>query len=73
MFSIFPVASKKSDNTGGIAATIIVVLLLIGTLVGLLICYLRTRREVNAGPTPSPSSAGAGFNNETYEQDVTVS
>ncbi|XP_029301211.1 apical endosomal glycoprotein [Cottoperca gobio] len=58
--------SPKQDNTGGIAASIIVVLLLIVTLIVLLIYYLRTRQAVT-----NPSSAGAGFKNESYDTDPT--
>ncbi|KAM4719502.1 LOW QUALITY PROTEIN: apical endosomal glycoprotein [Anableps anableps] len=60
--------SKKPDNTGGIAASVIVVLLLIGTLVALLVFYLRTKPDAKA------SSVAGGFSNEGYvaEDDVTV-
>ncbi|XP_041816416.1 apical endosomal glycoprotein [Chelmon rostratus] len=67
-------SSAGQDNTGGIAASIIVVLLLIGTLIGLLIYYLRTRQRVKAAPgsssSPSPSPPTAGFSNDTYEANV---
>lgn len=75
MFSIFPIASPKHDNAGGIAASVIVMLLLVGTLIALLIYYLRTRPEVGsgAGPSSSSSSARGGFSNDIYEPDLTVS
>ncbi|XP_039856701.1 apical endosomal glycoprotein isoform X2 [Simochromis diagramma] len=56
--------SPNRNNAGGIAASVIVVLLLIGTLVGLLVFYLRTRQT-------SPSSFLAGFTNESYDTDLT--
>ncbi|MEQ2237519.1 hypothetical protein ILYODFUR_023848, partial [Ilyodon furcidens] len=59
--------SKKPDNAGGIAASVIVVLLLIGTLVALLVFYLRTRPELEA------SSGATGFSNEGYVPDSTDS
>ncbi|MEQ2175905.1 hypothetical protein GOODEAATRI_022527 [Goodea atripinnis] len=59
--------SKKPDNAGGIAASVIVVLLLIGTLVALLVFYLQTRPELEA------SSGATGFSNEGYVPDSTVS
>ncbi|XP_028274375.1 apical endosomal glycoprotein [Parambassis ranga] len=62
--------APKRDNAGGIAATVIVVLLLIATLTGLLVYYLRTRQNVTAMSNPSPFSS-AGFSNETYEPDTT--
>lgn len=67
IFPIFPAASKEPDNTGGIAASIIVMILLISTLIALLVFYLRTRPGSRAGPSSAPSSAGGGFTNETYE------
>ncbi|XP_070781146.1 apical endosomal glycoprotein [Enoplosus armatus] len=64
----------RQDNAGGIAASVIVVLLLIGTLIALLIYYLRTRTRVETGPSSfSSSSAGVGFQNETYEPELRVS
>lgn len=71
----FPVASPKGDNAGGIAASVIVVLMLIGTLIALLIYYLKTQQRVRAvtGPSSLPSSPGAGFTNDIYEPDRTVS
>lgn len=66
MFPICAAASPNRNNAGGIAASVIVVLLLIGTLVGLLVFYLRTRQT-------SPFSFVAGFTNESYDTDLTVS
>ncbi|MEQ2297750.1 hypothetical protein AMECASPLE_037826 [Ameca splendens] len=65
MISVSVSASKKPDNAGGIAASVIVVLLLIGTLVALLVFYLRTRPELEA------SSGATGFSNEGYVPDST--
>nr|XP_057920717.1 apical endosomal glycoprotein isoform X2 [Doryrhamphus excisus] len=62
-------ASAKPDNAGGIAASIIVVMLLIGTLIALLVYYLRIQRRVTTLTNPSPSTAG--FSNDTYEPDAT--
>lgn len=70
ILSIFSLYPAKPDDKGGIAASIVVVLLLIGTLVGLLVFYLRSRQEVSAS---APSSARGGFSNEIYESDLTVS
>ena len=68
--------ASQGDDTGGLAASIIIVLLLIGTLVGVLVYYLRYR-EGMASTVPvqsSPSSPGGrGFSNEGYESDLTVS
>lgn len=64
---IFPAAPKEPDNTAGTAASITVMILLIGTLIGLLVFYLRTRPVDRAAPSSAPSSARAGFSNETYE------
>ncbi|KAM9841716.1 apical endosomal glycoprotein [Aulostomus maculatus] len=64
----------KGDNSGGMGASIIVVLLLIATLITLLFYYLRTQQAANPPPSmgsPSASSAGAGFSNESYEPDLT--
>ncbi|XP_054896543.1 apical endosomal glycoprotein isoform X2 [Poeciliopsis prolifica] len=52
--------TSKPDNAGGIAASVIVALLLIGTLVALLVFYLRTKPDANA-----PSLA-VGISNEGY-------
>ncbi|XP_038124298.1 apical endosomal glycoprotein isoform X2 [Cyprinodon tularosa] len=54
--------TKLPDNTGGIAASVIVVLLLIGTLVALLVFYLRTN---HVSPVPT------GFSNEGYDSEPT--
>ncbi|KAI3361689.1 hypothetical protein L3Q82_002051 [Scortum barcoo] len=62
---------SKPDNAGGIAASVIVVLLLIGTLITLLIYYLQTRPVNAVTGSSSSSSADAGFSNEIYEPDVT--
>ncbi|XP_037121973.1 apical endosomal glycoprotein [Syngnathus acus] len=59
--------TSTKPNAGGIAASVIVVLLLIGTLIALLVYYLRTQMTVRA----SSPEAYAGFSNETYEADVT--
>lgn len=69
--------ASQGDDTGGLAASIIIVLLLIGTLVGVLVYYLRHKERV-ASTVPlqsaSPSSPGGrGFSNEIYESDLTVS
>nr|XP_046231633.1 apical endosomal glycoprotein [Scatophagus argus] len=63
--------SPKRDNTGGIAASVIVVLLLIGTLIALLVYYMRTREGAKAGPSSSSPKADAGFSNEIYEPNNT--
>ncbi|XP_073334470.1 apical endosomal glycoprotein [Pagrus major] len=64
--------SLKHDNAGGIAASVIVMLLLVGTLIALLVYYLRTRPEVTSGTSPSSSSsARGGFSNDIYEPDLT--
>lgn len=65
MFHICAAASPNRDNAGGIAASVIVVLLLIATLVSVLVFYLRTRQT-------SPSSF-VGFANDSYDTDLTVS
>uniref|UniRef100_UPI0037E80A4D apical endosomal glycoprotein n=1 Tax=Semicossyphus pulcher TaxID=241346 RepID=UPI0037E80A4D len=66
----------KGDNAGGIAASVIAVLLLIATLITLLIYYLRTKQRIGGvnGPssTSSSPSADGGFSNDTYEQDLTL-
>uniref|UniRef100_A0A667Y0Y2 MAM domain-containing protein n=1 Tax=Myripristis murdjan TaxID=586833 RepID=A0A667Y0Y2_9TELE len=74
-------AGEKGDDAGGIAASVIVVLLLVGTLIALLVYYLRTRDRVKAStnrlpsssPSASSSSAGPGFSNDSYEPGLTVS
>ncbi|XP_077354338.1 apical endosomal glycoprotein isoform X1 [Festucalex cinctus] len=68
--------TSTKPNAGGIAASVIVVLLLTGTLIALFIYYLRTHMRVRALTEPSPSStpeAPTGFSNNTYEADLTVS
>lgn len=76
---LFSVASacvaSKRDNAGGIAASVIVVLLLIATLIGLLVYYLRTRQRAKTVTVqlPSFSSGSAGINNQAYEPGSTVS
>ena len=71
MFSNSSVAEPKGDNAGGMGASVIVVLLLIATLLGLLFYYLQTREKaeaMNAQLSSSPPpSAGPGFSNEAYE------
>ncbi|XP_062291219.1 apical endosomal glycoprotein [Scomber scombrus] len=66
--------TSRGDDTGGLAASIIIVLLLIGTLVGVLVYYLRYAQGA-ASTVPlrsSPSSPGGrGFSNEGYESDLT--
>nr|XP_061836878.1 apical endosomal glycoprotein isoform X1 [Nerophis lumbriciformis] len=59
---------RKPDNAGGIAASVLVVLLLIGTLVGLLIFYLHVQRRATLLSNPS---AVDGFSNDTYDPSVT--
>lgn len=66
-----PLTSTQRDNAGGIAASVIVILLLIGTVIALLICHLRTRNRAEATSGPSSSSAAGGFNNEIYESSAT--
>ncbi|XP_047426554.1 apical endosomal glycoprotein [Mugil cephalus] len=58
--------SSSVDNVGGIAASVIVALLLMATLIALLIYYLRTKQ----GTVSSPTSAAGGFTNEVYEGGV---
>ncbi|XP_019735215.1 apical endosomal glycoprotein isoform X2 [Hippocampus comes] len=65
--------STKPSNAGGIAASVIVVLLLIGTLIALFIYYLRTQMRVQALTDPSSSSSledRGGFGNDNYEADL---
>ncbi|XP_068430298.1 apical endosomal glycoprotein [Clinocottus analis] len=64
-------STSNKDNAGGIAASVIVVLLLIGTLIALLIYYLRTREAIMDGAGAGPSSSATGFSNEVYEPDLT--
>lgn len=59
----------KPGNVGGIVASVIVVMLLIGSLVGVLIYYLRNRQAFSAAPPPA---ARGGFTNDTYQPDDTV-
>ncbi|KAM4634124.1 apical endosomal glycoprotein [Polymixia lowei] len=67
-------APPVKDDAGGIAASVIVLLLLLGTLGALLYFYLRTReiaKNMTAGqPTSSP--AGVGFSNEGYESNLSL-
>uniref|UniRef100_A0A3B5QH38 MAM domain containing 4 n=1 Tax=Xiphophorus maculatus TaxID=8083 RepID=A0A3B5QH38_XIPMA len=60
--------TSKPDNAGGVAASVIVVVLLIGTLVALLVFYLRTEPDANS------LSLAIGISNEGYvpEDPVTV-
>ncbi|XP_058472794.1 apical endosomal glycoprotein [Solea solea] len=66
-----PQTSVKRDNVGGLVASVIVVVLLIGTLVALLFYYLQTRQmmEPKTSSVSSPSSADVGFANTTYEPE----
>ncbi|KAJ4926564.1 hypothetical protein JOQ06_008737 [Pogonophryne albipinna] len=62
----------KHDNAGGIAASVIVTLLLIGTMMAFLFFYLRTRRRDQAGTAPASSSLdSAGFSNDSYDRELT--
>lgn len=70
---MFPAAQPKHDNAGGIAASVIVTLLLIGTMIAFLFFYLRTRRRDQAGTAPASSSLDAGFSNNSYDRELTVS
>ncbi|XP_062268278.1 apical endosomal glycoprotein [Platichthys flesus] len=70
--TITDTSSQKRDNAGGIAASVIVVLLMIGTLIALLVYCLRTRQKFEAAAGRFSSSSGrAGFGNDTYEPDLT--
>ncbi|KAF7652864.1 hypothetical protein LDENG_00091180 [Lucifuga dentata] len=59
------------DNVGGIVASVIVTLLLLGTLIALLVHYLRIRERVAGLTSQSRSSGAAGFSNEAYDSDLT--
>ncbi|KAF0031182.1 hypothetical protein F2P81_015737 [Scophthalmus maximus] len=65
--------SPKSDNAGGIAASVIVVLLLVGTLIALLVFYWRTRQrdETLIGRSSPSLSRNSGFRNDTYDPALT--
>ncbi|XP_067430915.1 apical endosomal glycoprotein isoform X1 [Thunnus thynnus] len=71
---------SEKDDKGALAASVIIVLLLIGTVVAVLVWYLLIKQrilEAQAGPSQSPpsfpssSSAGVGFSNEGYEAETT--
>lgn len=62
------VREKRQPDAGGITASVIVVLLLIGTLIALLVYYMKTK-QTNSHTSPGPS----GFTNDTYDPDLTVS
>ncbi|XP_072310635.1 apical endosomal glycoprotein isoform X2 [Eucyclogobius newberryi] len=62
------VKKGRHIDVGGLAASVIVVLLLVSTLIALLVYYLRTKNKQD-----TPSAGPAGFSNETYEQELTDS
>ncbi|XP_057674321.1 apical endosomal glycoprotein [Corythoichthys intestinalis] len=66
--------STKTSNAGGIAASVIVVVLLLGTLIALFIFYLRTQKKVRALTDTSSSSpeTQTGFSNQIYDADLMV-
>ncbi|XP_077593402.1 apical endosomal glycoprotein [Stigmatopora nigra] len=65
--------STESSNAAGIAASVIVVLLLLGTLIALFIFYLRTMRSKTlTEASSSPTEVQSGFSNQVYEGDVMV-
>ncbi|XP_033831819.1 apical endosomal glycoprotein isoform X2 [Periophthalmus magnuspinnatus] len=61
-----PVDKKRQPDAGGIAASVIVFLLLVSTLIALLVIYLRSRRQQR-----SPPAGPTGFANQSYESDLT--
>lgn len=69
-------SGQMSDNAGAIAASVIVMLLAVGTLVAVLVFYLRSRKpgvQTAAANTPANPPAGRGFSNDTYDGSDDVS
>ncbi|XP_078811764.1 apical endosomal glycoprotein isoform X1 [Oryzias latipes] len=62
-------SSAGPDNAGGIAAAVIVVLVLIGTLVALIVFYMRTRRRADGLSESLPTGPTTGFSNVVYDQE----
>ncbi|KAK0130650.1 Apical endosomal glycoprotein [Merluccius polli] len=70
---------QRDQNTGGVAASVVVFLFLLGTLAALLVFYLHTRQKANqllpgqAAGQSEVSSRAKGFNNEGYTPENEVS
>ncbi|XP_024918601.1 apical endosomal glycoprotein isoform X2 [Cynoglossus semilaevis] len=65
--------TSSKRNTGGMVASVIVVLLLIATLIALFVYYLRSRQRMRPSPSSlsSTSTDRVGFSNDSYSPDLT--
>ncbi|XP_067106662.1 apical endosomal glycoprotein [Osmerus mordax] len=64
-----PLPTHPPDNAGGIAASVIVLLLLVATLAGVLCYFLRAKKR--EGSASQASCSDQGFSNDLYDQSLT--